>query len=346
MRDPRGKYVPRNINGLRRTELLEFVERSPSLIKALDYFQVYADTGSQRAVADRRGTAPSTVSETMGKFEEAIGICDDEVDVLRKRIKRGDADEFLQAANQVLEAAERMVTVVSNLPQTRAVMIGTHNAYIKEFLADAISIFESIEGMPNILLPIAMGGFRRVNLDEILQELIAGQYDYSIISTSDPDSLSNQGLDFEVLYRFDLVLVAEEGHPLMRGTEVSGDDLVAWEEEHGLGLLVGPEGYFSRDVVSSIFQNRGKRYRTKMENPDTNTRVALSRSGYGVTIAHRHSIDLEERVGFPKLTDNNAAVDGSVVLAWRTNRTPYELSADIHNNIVESTKSVVEKNIG
>lgn len=306
-------------DGQLRAELLSLIEELPSTLKALDYLQVYAELRNQRAVADRRNTSASTVSETLTRLERAIDPSGgDSGRDLRHMIAAGEADGFMDAVANVLEACENLVSVAHDLRDHRTVLLGTFNSHVKGFVADAIQEFHKACPGCRVLLPRVMGGFRRVSFGDIKGDLDSGQSDYIIATVGDDLALAaGTTVSWSDLYEYHLLVVAEDSHPLMQASEVDGDRLVECCSHGGLGLLVGPEGYLSRDATRDIFRRRGRIPRILMENPDTNTRVALARRGYGIAVAHDDGIDPLHRSAYPRLVDAGVSTSGRVVVAWR-----------------------------
>lgn len=308
-------------DGQLRSELLELIEHVPQLLRVLDYVDVYSETGNQRLVSDRRNVVPSSVSSAFKNLEAALDLTSSSDPdsgksrrhQLRGLIGSGEATEFMTQVQILLEAGEGLVRAANRLRERQTLLVGCFNPHIKSFVADAAALFHREQDDFRLQFPRAMGGFRRVNFGDMKDELCAGQSDYIVASV--PHASPGRQIEMQRIYRFNMVVVTPPGHPFANQTTVTGSDLAKQE----LPVLLGPEGYLSRSVVKEIFSAAGKPLRLGMENPDSNTRAALARSGYGITVVHDDSIDPELWDDYPCLKDDCVETGGDVVVAWRAN---------------------------
>lgn len=317
----------------RRGDLLSFVDQSPSLLKVADYLTLIDALGSQSAVARTRHVSKSHVSETLSRFDIASSLPSPGV---RGLILDGRASELLQAASELLRAAEDFHTQTERLTEVRVVRLGAFNSQLKNFVAAAVGSFAELEDDYRVLLPGSVGNHRKVHSSELERQLTERRLDYAILPFH---GTNREDVPWPnvTLYEFELALVTHEEHPLRNKDVVTGADLIAAQKQ-GDRFVISAQGLASRNVLVSIFQNSGLAPEIALEANDTNTRVAMARAGLGIAIVHQDAIEDLTKT-WPKLQEAGVATSGTMALAWRdSGRGDFPIAPQAHERLVELMK--------
>lgn len=319
-------------DGASRSELLQLLEKVPQLLKTLDLLELYSQDLNQKHVSSRRSIAASSVSSSFNKLEETLELDANHGRGLRSLIANGEADAFMVQLKAVLRSGEELVEEANLLRERRHILLSCYNPHIKAFVASGIQAFHQRQTTYRVLLPRDMGEMRRVIYTDIETDLLHGQCDYLVL-TLPPGAPAHSQTESRTLCQYRFVVAAHPGHPFATQDVVTGQDLVDSDEQ----FLVGPQGFLSRTVLDKIFRSRSRSPRIKMENPDSNTRVALASNGYGIAIVHSDSVDPVYRNHLSTLKDSSIEPPGTAVVAWHKNRTTRgaTIPKETHNLLVE-----------
>lgn len=206
----------------------------------LHYLDVTLRVGSFRGAASELGITQPSLSAQIQRLEEDLGI------VLLVRGTRGvratdaalAALPHVRAALRAESALRQEASSITGLRSGR-VRFGTISAASHGVLPSLVRRFQ--EDYPNINFQVTEGGSMRIRM-----EVLAGAYDFAIISRYNQEHLDDSRLRYIDVARGRVALAVHRDHPLAGRSSVRGIDLA------GESFVAFHEGYLLRDALSLL----------------------------------------------------------------------------------------------
>ncbi len=301
---------------------------------ALHSFAVAAGQPSLTAAAAKLFVSVPTLSERLKRLSQDLGGV-----VLMESGRTGT--KLTPAGREVLAYAERLLKSARRLEEFAAGVVGgsegsvsiaCYPVHVERILGEAIVHFRS--RYPGIRLDFSQmrDDRRRTWGRTLFEELRDGDVD---IAVGPPHIGEQYGLDGLRLYEARIVALVPDNHPYRNQAEIPISELV------DTGLLIAPEGYFSRERVQAAARDAGVSLSVKVESANPPALLALGRAGVGVPVLpDDYPLVGQQRFPYPAIASPaSGPIATEVWIHWRRG----EQLAPPVEAFRESVRAIVEE---
>jgi DNA-binding transcriptional LysR family regulator len=232
-------------------------------LRQLEMFKTVADLGGFTRASEKLHVSHSAISRQVKLLEEELGrlLFTRE----NKRVAMTEEGKVLLVHVDVIRAQlAEAVKAVSQVGHRPLLRIGTGTSMLHLFLSPIVTEFRGEH--PTVNVRITTG-----HTPHILEQICTKDIDIGVVTL--PADV--RGLSVTPLYREEIVIAMQRGHPLSSRKSVRPEQLA------GLPMIVFPKGSSTRVVLDRFFQETGVTpfIQMEVENEEAAERAAAAGSG-------------------------------------------------------------------
>ena len=255
-------------------------------LRELRSFCTAAKLRSISLAAERLGLGQPTVTTHIKKLEEELGV------VLFDRVRRpirltASGAALAELAEPLLDGIAGLAARTSTVEELVPVRVAATYDIIPHTLLLVVKSFMS--AYEHVHIRIRSGG-----REEVVDMVKEAEVDLGIM----PGPEKGANFDFEGLFPYERVLIAPKGHPLLRSTLWSMEQIAQWP------LIMMQRGTYTRAIVEEEFRRNGLSYEIVIELDSMDMIKRYVALGLGVSIGPRLAIEPEDlhELGIVSLT--------------------------------------------
>ena len=208
-----------------------------------------------------------TVTTHLRKLEDEFAI------TLFDRIKRpiqltSEGSILLELVTPVVQAVDTLKTQMDYSEHRGSFVVGAYPDLVMHHLPPGIQAFS--KNHPDVRIQLLARPYT-----PLLRLVKSGEID---LAFSAPPPADDQSLDFQELFKFDIVLMTPLGHPLLEQDKITLKDLSPWPL-----ILSGPESQ-TRQRVDQELRNQGVVWDVVLALDDTESIKRYVETGMGVAV--------------------------------------------------------------
>ncbi|NQW24251.1 MAG: LysR family transcriptional regulator [SAR202 cluster bacterium] len=227
-----------------------------------------------------------TVTTHLRKLEDEFGI------TLFDRIKRpiqltSEGSTLLELVTPVVQAVDTLKTQMDYTERRGSFVVGAYPDLVLHHLPPGIQSYS--KQYPDVRIQLMARPYT-----PLMRLLKSGEVDLAFCA---PPPADDPTLEFQELFRYDVVLMTPPGHPLLEQEQISLQDLSPWPL-----ILSGPES-LTRQKVEQELRNQGVSCDIVLALDDTESIKRYVETGMGVAVCNDftlHSQD-HDRLGVVRL---------------------------------------------
>ena len=227
-----------------------------------------------------------TVTTHLRKLEDEFAI------TLFDRIKRpiqltSEGSILLELVTPVVQAVDTLKTQMGYSEHRGSFVVGAYPDLVMHHLPPGIQAFS--KNHPDVRIQLLARPYT-----PLLRLVKSGEID---LAFSAPPPADDQSLDFQELFKFDIVLMTPLGHPLLEQDKITLKDLSPWPL-----ILSGPES-LTRQKVEQELRNQGVSCDVVLSLDDTGSIKRYVETGMGVAVCADFTLHQQDhdRLGVVRL---------------------------------------------
>ncbi|MBC8280932.1 MAG: LysR family transcriptional regulator [Chloroflexi bacterium] len=227
-----------------------------------------------------------TVTTHLRKLEDEFEI------VLFDRIKRpiqltSEGAILLELVTPVVQAVDTLKTQMDYSENRGSFVVGAYPDLVMHHLPPGIQVFSNT--YPDVRIQLMARPYV-----PLLRLVRSGEIDLAFCA---PPPADDPSLEFQELFKFDVVLMTPLNHPLLQQTNVSLSDLSPWPL-----ILSGPES-LTRQKVEQELRNQGVNWDVVLSLDDTESIKRYVETGMGVAVCADFTLHQQDhdRLGVVRL---------------------------------------------
>ena len=227
-----------------------------------------------------------TVTTHLRKLEDEFAI------TLFDRIKRpiqltSEGSILLELVTPVVQAVDTLKTQMDYSENRGSFVVGAYPDLVMHHLPPGIQAFS--KNYPDVRIQLLARPYT-----PLLRLVRSGEVDLAFCA---PPPADDQSLDFQELFRFDIVLMTPLGHPLLEQDKITLKDLSPWPL-----ILSGPES-LTRQRVEQELRNQGVSCDVVLALDDTGSIKRYVETGMGVAVCADFTLHQQDhdRLGVVRL---------------------------------------------
>jgi len=210
-----------------------------------------------------------TVTTHLRKLESEFAV------TLFDRIKRpiqltSEGVTLLELVTPVVEAVDQLKTQMDYSERRGSFLVGAYPDLVMHHLPKSIQSFNA--QFPDVRLRLLARPYT-----PLIQLVKSGEIDLGLCA---PPPADEPSLEFQELFRYNVVLLTPPGHPLLEKSIVDLKDIAAWPL-----ILPGP-GSLTRQKVEQALKNEGLRYDVILAMDDSESIKRYVEIGMGVAVSN------------------------------------------------------------
>ena len=227
-----------------------------------------------------------TVTTHLRKLEDEFSI------TLFDRIKRpilltSEGSILLELVTPVVQAVDTLKTQMNYSERRGSFVVGAYPDLVMHHLPPGIQAFS--KNYPDVRIQLLARPYT-----PLLRLVRSGEIDLAFSAPPPPD---DQALEFQELFKFDVVLMTPLGHPLLDLDKIALKDLAPWPL-----ILSGPES-LTRQKVDQELRNQGVACDVVLSLDDTVSIKRYVETGMGVAVCADFTLHQQDhdRLGVVRL---------------------------------------------
>ena len=255
-------------------------------LRQLVSFYHVAQLRSVSKAARTLGLGQPTVTTHLRKLEDEFEI------TLFDRIKRpiqltSEGSILLELVTPVVQAVDALKTQMNYSERRGSFVVGAYPDLVIHHLPTGIQVFS--KSYPDVRIQLLARPYT-----PLLRLIRSGEVDLAFCA---PPPLDDQALDFQELFKFDVVLMTPLGHPLLEQTNVTLQDISHWPL-----ILSGPES-LTRQRVDQELRSQGVACDVVLSLDDTTSIKRYVETGMGVAVCADFTLHQQDhdRLGVVRL---------------------------------------------
>ena len=255
-------------------------------LRQLVSFYHVAQLRSVSKAARTLGLGQPTVTTHLRKLEDEFEI------ILFDRIKRpiqltSEGSILLELVTPVVQAVDALKTQMDYSERRGSFVVGAYPDLVTHHLPPGIQVFS--KAYPAVRIQLMARPYT-----PLLRLVRSGEIDLAFCA---PPPLDDQALDFQELFKYDVVLMTPLNHPLLQQKNVSLKELSPWPM-----ILSGPES-LTRQKVEQELRNQGVTWDVVLSLDDTESIKRYVETGMGVAVCADFTLHQQDhdRLGVVRL---------------------------------------------
>ena len=227
-----------------------------------------------------------TVTTHLRKLEDEFEI------TLFDRIKRpiqltSEGSVLLELVTPVVQAVDTLKTQMGYSERRGSFVVGAYPDLVMHHLPPGIQVFS--KNYPDVRIQLLARPYI-----PLLRLVRSGEIDLAFAA---PPPTDDQSLEFQELFKFDIVLMTPLGHPLLEQDKVTLKDMSPWPL-----ILSGPES-MTRQRVEQELRNQGVAWDVVLALDDTESIKRYVETGMGVAVCADFTLHQQDhdRLGVVRL---------------------------------------------
>ena len=227
-----------------------------------------------------------TVTTHLRKLEDEFGI------ILFDRIKRpiqltSEGLILLELVTPVVQSVDALKTQMDYSESRGSFVVGAYPDLVMHHLPPGIQVFS--KAYPEVRIQLLARPYT-----PLLRLIRSGEADLAFCA---PPPVDDMALEFQELFKFDVVLMTPLGHPLLEQSNVTLQDLSPWPL-----ILSGPES-LTRQRVEQELRNQGVTWDVVLALDDTESIKRYVETGMGVAVCADFTLHQQDhdRLGVVRL---------------------------------------------
>ena len=193
----------------------------------------------------------------------------------------------MELVTPVVQAVDTLKTQMDYSERRGSFVVGAYPDLVMHHLPPGIQVFSN--AYPDVRIQLLARPYT-----PLLRLVRSGEIDLAFCA---PPPLDDPSLEFQELFKFDVMLMTPLGHPLLQQTDVTLRDLSPWPL-----ILSGPES-LTRQKVEQELRNQGVTWDVVLALDDTESIKRYVETGMGVAVCADFTLHQQDhdRLGVVRL---------------------------------------------